>query len=260
MFLAYQINIDPTFSLILDIVLACVLVAALAFACYKYNLSYKLMTVSGIAVALLVLSVIFGLELLKYITLAGIALGVVFAALLLTSQEKEKELRRHKKLSKKDRASLTSDETDQLIANLDKAVKDLSATQTGAIITIERNDDLSEFMQKSGTKVDAPLTPEMLLTIFYKGTPLHDGATIVKGDKIISSAVFYQPTQRPLDGKYGSRHRAALGISEMCDALTIVVSEETGKVSLTYKGEMVAVPVLQFTEKFKEYYSLGEKK
>ena len=74
----------------------------------------------------------------------------------------------------------------------------------------------------------------------------------------MSSAVFYQPTQKPLNGKYGSRHRAAIGISEICDALTIVVSEETGKVSFAYKGELISVPVANFTEKLKEYYFINK--
>ena len=126
------------------------------------------------------------------------------------------------------------------------------------MITIERSDDLSALLEKSGTIVNAPLTPELLGTIFYKGTPLHDGATIVRGNMIMSSAVFYQPTQKPLNGKYGSRHRAAIGISEVCDALTIVVSEETGKVSFAYKGELISVPVAHFTEKLKEYYFLNQ--
>ena len=115
-------------------------------------------------------------------------------------------------------------------------------------------DDLTTFMQKSGTKINAPVTSELIETIFYKGTPLHDGATIIRGNMILSSAVFYQPTQRPLNGKYGSRHRAAIGISEICDALTIVVSEETGKVSFAFKGELITVPVAQFKDKLKEYY------
>ena len=75
----------------------------------------------------------------------------------------------------------------------------------------------------------------------------------------MSSSVFYQPTQRPLNGKYGSRHWAAIGISEICDALTIVVSEETGKISFAYKGELVSVPLASFADKLKEYYFLSEK-
>ena len=170
----------------------------------------------------------------------------------MTKPEKEVELRHNKKVSKKESA-LTSNETDELILNLEKAIIDLSSTQTGALITLERTDDLTTIMANSGSKINAPVTPEILRTIFYKGTPLHDGATIIRGNMIISSAVFYQPTQRPLNGRYGSRHRAAIGISEICDALTIVVSEETGKVSLAYKGELVHVPVAQFSEKLKEY-------
>ena len=149
---------------------------------------------------------------------------------------------------------LTANETDELFENLNKSVIDLSASKTGALITIERADDMESFLRTSGTKIDAYVTPELLKTIFYVGTALHDGATIIRGNKILYSAVFYQPSQKPLNGKYGSRHRAAIGISEVCDALTIVVSEETGKVSFAFKGELIPVPVTEFLDKLKEYY------
>ena len=69
---------------------------------------------------------------------------------------------------------------------------------------------------------------------------MHDGATIIRGNMILSSSVFYQPTQRPLNGKYGSRHRAAIGISKESDSIAIIVSEETGKVSVAKDGTLIA--------------------
>ena len=93
-------------------------------------------------------------------------------------------------------------------------------------MTFEKNMSLENFT-KSGTPVNAPVTQELLLTIFYPGTRLHDGAVIIKGDVIKAASVYYTPTTKPLTGKYGSRHRAAIGISEVCDAVTVVVSEET---------------------------------
>ena len=98
------------------------------------------------------------------------------------------------------------------------------------------------------------LTSELLETIFVNKTPLHDGAVIIRGNYIVAAAVFYQPTQKALNGKYGSRHRAAIGISEVCDAITIVVSEETGKVSFAINGDLISVPVANFIAKLKEYY------
>lgn len=241
--------IDAGISLILIVI-----IIALSI---RQKLSTKVIVFTSIALVLFIVSGIFNFPILKGVAIVFVALCTVYAALLLTKPEKELELRRNKKVSKKEN-SLTINETDELFENLKKAIEALSMTQTGALITIERSDDLTPFIQKSGTKVNAPLTPEIIGTIFYKGTPLHDGATIVRGNMIMSSAVFYQPTQKPLNGKYGSRHRAAIGISEICDALTIVVSEETGKVSFAYKGELISVPVANFTEKLKEYYFINK--
>ena len=241
-----------------DFILSALLIAGLVYLFFKYKLSYKVLIVGSIFIGLFVLSYIFGLELVRDVTIIGLVFYGIYISLLLTAPEKELELRKNKKVSKKENA-LTDNETDELIDKLNEAILALSSTQTGALITIERTDDLSTFMQKSGTRVNAPVTPEILETIFYKGTPLHDGATIIRGNTIAYSSVFYQPTQRPLNGKYGSRHRAAIGISEICDALTIVVSEETGKVSLSYKGELITIPVAQFKEKLKEYYLSSQK-
>lgn len=242
----------------IDIALGVVLAVLLIVFAIKQKLSNKVIFALCIAIVLFIVSSIFDLVVLIGVTFAYIALLTIYAALLLTKPEKELELKKNKKVSKKQN-SLTVNETDELFENLEKAITSLSLTQTGALITIERTDDLTSLIQKNGTKVNAPVTPEMLGTIFYKGTPLHDGATIIRGNMIMSSSVFYQPTQRPLNGKYGSRHRAGLGISEICDALTIIVSEETGKVSFAHKGELITVPVAQFTNKLKEYYFLSEK-
>lgn len=251
------IPIEPLLKVMIDIGIALILIVTLIVLCFKHKLSYKVIVATSIALVLFVFSGLFELTIVRDVTIVFMALCTVYVSLLLTKPEKEVELRYNKKVSKKESA-LTSNETDELIASLEKAIIDLSSTQTGALITLERTDDLTTIMDKSGTLINAPVTPEILRTIFYKGTPLHDGATIIRGNMILSSAVFYQPTQRPLNGRYGSRHRAAIGISEVCDALTIVVSEETGKVSFAYKGELIPVPVAQFSEKIKEYLKVGK--
>ena len=116
-------------------------------------------------------------------------------------------------------------------------VMNLSKNKIGAIITFEKTTNLNDII-KNGTLLNAPICPELLMTIFYPGTRLHDGAVVIRGDKILAASVYYTPTTRALTGKYGSRQRAAFGISEISDAVTIVVSEETGRISLTYKGRM----------------------
>lgn len=127
------------------------------------------------------------------------------------------------------------------IANqLVSAVLNLSKTKMGALITIERSNELTELL-KNGTMINAPVTAALLTTIFYKGTTLHDGAVVIREDTILAASVYFTPSTKPLAGKVGSRHRAALGISEVSDAVTIVVSEETGRISFAYKGTLQPV-------------------
>ncbi len=137
------------------------------------------------------------------------------------------------------------------------AVSRMSKQKVGAIITFEKRDSLDEVM-KSGTRIDAPVSSELLQTIFYPGTRLHDGAVIIRNDMIVAASVYYTPTTRPLTGKFGSRHRAAIGISESADAVTVVVSEETGRISIAYEGELRAVSPDEFLDVFEDYMNLVE--
>ncbi len=137
---------------------------------------------------------------------------------------------------------------------VEEAVLKLSQTKTGAIITFERSKSLDNFM-KNGVRVDAPFTPELVETIFYEGTRLHDGAVIVHGNTIVAAAVFFTLTTQPFAVKYGSRHRAAIGISEVSDAVTVVVSEETGRISFAVNGALEPVDPANFSRVFDIYMS-----
>ena len=127
---------------------------------------------------------------------------------------------------------------EELISTLIKSVEYLSSRQIGAIITIEKQDSLNTYINK-GTKLNSEITFELLSTIFMPGTALHDGAVIIRGKHIMCAAAFYPSTDKnDIPKNYGSRHRAAIGISEVTDAFTIVVSEETGKIALTLDGTL----------------------
>ncbi|HAJ15800.1 diadenylate cyclase [Sharpea azabuensis] len=132
---------------------------------------------------------------------------------------------------------LSSDERDRIMNELVTGISRMSREHTGALITFERTQDLTEYM-KTGVIFEADIKAELLTTIFYEGTPLHDGATIIKNDKIAASACFYPPTRKEVPQSYGARHRAAIGISELNDSLTVVVSEETGRISFCTDGEI----------------------
>lgn len=139
-----------------------------------------------------------------------------------------------------------------LYRKVNDAVIALSKQKIGAIMTFERGVPLND-MIKTGTVLNAPLIPELLLTIFYPGTRLHDGAVVVRRDTILAASVYYTPTTKPLTGKYGSRHRAAIGISEVSDSVTVVVSEETGRISIAVAGELTPVIPDNFLRVFEDY-------
>lgn len=124
------------------------------------------------------------------------------------------------------------------IDELVKAVYAMGKVKTGALIVIEDEIVLDEYI-RTGIDVDAILSSQLLINIFEKNTPLHDGAIIVRGDRVVS-ATCYLPLSDSLrlSKELGTRHRAAVGISEASDSLTIIVSEETGRVSVAYRGEI----------------------
>ena len=123
-----------------------------------------------------------------------------------------------------------------VIKEIIEAVKYLTKTKTGALIVFSKG-PASEVYSDVGTKIDGILSTELILTIFHPNTPLHDGAMVVEGDKIASAGVLLPLTEDPkLSWKYGTRHRAAIGMSEVSDAACLVVSEETGDVSICMDG------------------------
>jgi diadenylate cyclase len=119
------------------------------------------------------------------------------------------------------------------------AVESLAREQTGALIVLEGETGLEEYIE-TGERVDAKVSARLLTTIFFPGTPLHDGAVIVRGDQIVAAGCLLPLTARALaDSSLGTRHRAAAGITEQNDALAIVVSEETGIISVARNGRIV---------------------
>lgn len=129
-------------------------------------------------------------------------------------------------------------ETEAMVKEICDAVSDLSRNRTGALIVIERTTHLGDVIL-SGVHVDAELSTYLLQNIFFKDAPLHDGAVIVREHRICAAGCFLPLTeQTDVDPNLGTRHRAALGISENSDAVTVVVSEETGGVSVTYDRKL----------------------
>jgi diadenylate cyclase len=126
-------------------------------------------------------------------------------------------------------------ETIDIVAD---AVFELANKQLGALIAIERDTGIRSFAE-SGVNLDCEISQELLLTIFFPKTPLHDGGIIIRDDRIIAAACIFPVSQREdLDRTFGLRHRAGLGITEESDAIAIVVSEETGNISVCHRGKI----------------------
>lgn len=126
----------------------------------------------------------------------------------------------------------------ETVDNIVEAVEDFSSSRTGALIAIERDTMLTDIIE-TGVPVDSEITVRMLGTIFYEGTPLHDGAVIIRGDRICAAACVLPLTENKNIGRnVGTRHKAGVGLSEVSDALIIIVSEETGIVSIAENGKI----------------------
>ncbi|MCM1192296.1 MAG: diadenylate cyclase CdaA [Butyrivibrio sp.] len=128
--------------------------------------------------------------------------------------------------------------SEKTINEIVKASFEMGRARTGALIVIEQNESLRDY-ERTGIEVDGIVTNQLLINIFEHNTPLHDGAVIVRGNRI-TSATCYLPLSDNLDlsKELGTRHRAGVGISEATDSLTVIVSEETGKVSVAYEGRL----------------------
>lgn len=125
-----------------------------------------------------------------------------------------------------------------IVKNLLKSMSLLSSEKIGALIVIEQSTHLGDYVE-SGIPIDAEITSDLLVTLFWPSTPTHDGAVIIRGDRIVSAGCLLPLTDTPLtDRRLGTRHRAAMGLSEITDAVIFVVSEEQGIVSIAEHGEL----------------------
>lgn len=181
-----------------------------------------------------------GLRTLDWIMTKIFAISVV-AILILFQPELRQGLarlgRRHIIFSS---AVLKEEELESLIKQVTQTIQDFSETKTGALIAFEREDSLRSYID-SGVRIDGLVSEELLQSIFAHLSPLHDGGVIIVGTHIVAAGCLFPLTDDPrLSRTYGTRHRAALGLSEDTDAVAVAVSEETGKISLVIDGHMIS--------------------
>ncbi|WP_072152814.1 diadenylate cyclase CdaA [Weissella viridescens] len=191
----------------------------------------------GIVVVVKVVSWYFDLSTISWLTDQIINWGVIAMVVIF-----QPEIRRglgHLGRSALFKNRANDNDERNLITSLDEAIQYMSKRHIGALITIEMETGLEEYME-TGIKIDGDLSSQLLIQTFIPNTPLHDGAVIIKDLRLAVAAAYFPLSGNPMIPKeLGTRHRAAVGISEVTDALTIVVSEETGGVTITRNAELM---------------------
>ena len=192
-----------------------------------------------IVIALKIISDVCGFTtvgmLLEYVIMYGpLAIIVIFQPEIRNILEqlgRNQLLGRHK--------VLTVDERESLVYQITQSLDYLRKNKIGALIVLERDISLGNYIEKA-KKLYADLSSDLLIAIFYEGNPLHDGGVIIQGDRIsCAGAVFPTSSSTKINKRLGTRHRAALGLAEETDAIVLVVSEETGRLSVAVKGELL---------------------
>ncbi len=225
-------------SSIIDILI----VAYLIYRMYKLIIETRAeLLLRGIVLILLLIpiSYIFNLTMVYTIISKTITIGVL-TLVIIFQPEIRRMLEHIGRSAFSDRRVLRdADILTKVVNDIVTAMDNLAQTKTGALIVIEQDTGLGD-ISESGIKIDALVSTSLLENIFVPNTPLHDGATIIRGDRIMSSGcVLPLTTNKDISKKLGTRHRAALGLSEVSDSLVLIVSEETGTISLALNGKLV---------------------
>jgi diadenylate cyclase len=184
-----------------------------------------------------VLSNVFNLTMLQFLLRNSIP-ALIFAIPVLFQPELRRALEQLGRAGSLIPRNTVISPSTRLAEMIARAAQQLAERRFGALLVIERSTPLGEYASK-GIHMDALLSPELLLNIFWPNSPLHDGAVIIRGDRVVAAGVVLPLAQSPTVEHIGTRHRAAIGITEISDAIAVVVSEETGTISLANAGRMV---------------------
>ncbi|MCI8317008.1 MAG: TIGR00159 family protein [Lachnospiraceae bacterium] len=268
-----KLFLDPIEDLTLTNILEILILALLVYNVLLWIKNTKAWTLlKGMVVLVCCVSLVYILRMdtLKFIVSSAIDVAII-AALVIFQPELRRALEQigEKRIVSSLFPLIDSDRevserfSDKTLNEIVKASSEMSKVKTGALIVIEQDIRLDEY-ERTGITLDSVVTSQLLINIFEHNTPLHDGAVIIKGNRI-TSATCYLPLSdnMMLSKELGTRHRAGVGISEVTDSLTVIVSEETGKISIAYKGELMrGVPseVLKEQLVILQNKSVGQKK
>lgn len=190
-----------------------------------------------VIVAVWFLSSLFQLKTLEWILNNAITYGL-FAIIVIFQPELRRVLEQLGRGRLFSRGAIVEEEHKQMTDAIVKASSYMAKRRIGALMSIERKTGLNDYIE-TGISLNGNLTFQLLVNIFIPNTPLHDGAVIIRGNEVIAAACYLPLSESPFISKeLGTRHRAAMGVSEVTDALTVVVSEETGGITVTKNGEL----------------------
>ncbi len=211
----------------------------------KDTKAFSLLKGLGVIAVFCLIAALFNMTTILWIVknVIGVALTaliVVFQPELRRALEQLGKRKVFPSLFKFDTSHVTDERfSDRTINEIIKASYEMGRAKTGALIVIAQNDNLSDY-EKTGIRIDAEVSSQLFINIFEHNTPLHDGAVIVSGDRIVSATCYLPLSENMgLSKELGTRHRAGVGVSEVTDSMTVIVSEETGRVSIAYKGELI---------------------
>ena len=196
---------------------------------------------NGIIIFLLfkMVSTVFQLETIDWIMNSIIQWSVIGIIIIFQPEIRNGLDHLGQSLRMKNLRNTQNDPIEQMIEEIIRACQYMAKRRIGALISIEDTQSLTEYAN-TGIKLDADITEQLLINIFIPNTPLHDGSVVIQDMKISSAASFLPLSENPeIPKELGTRHRAAVGLSEVTDAVVVVVSEETGDISLTYKGKIM---------------------
>jgi uncharacterized protein (TIGR00159 family) len=185
-------------------------------------------------IAAFILGRIFDLRVLNFL-LRNSFLGLLFGLIVIFSAEIRRALERIGRTTA--RAFGGAADYDRTIDAVSEAAAGMARLKIGALIVLERETGLQEYTER-GVLIDAVPTAELIENIFFPNSPLHDGAVVLRGDRVVAASVTLPLSENTLPGELGTRHRAGLGITERTDAVSLVVSEETGHISVAADGRM----------------------
>lgn len=239
-FVDYVKNIN-LYAIIDGVILLAFLAIMIAFFVYKRNVKMFVFLLSAIVleVLVMVLSELYGEKILtvsRYILHYAVIFNLIVTCVVY--QNDFKNIFQKISTSKSMDTHTSDDELRDATAEILTACQDMAKQDVGAIIIIDTPGDIHDNILDTGTRLGAVISAGLLESIFNTKAPLHDGAVIVRGNKIIAAGCFLTLTQRNVNKEMGTRHRAAIGITEETDVLSIVVSEETGIISVVKHGEI----------------------